>query len=210
MVESERGMALSHILDDQTVTALQQAGRRLANIERAESRHQWNLGKLANDTWDTLPADVVEEIRKADFYAECSQWINHAAGRAVVGSSGETLRRWADVERHYRQFPNVDAWKDGLSFHHFENARQIGGNPLTDTTAPEALAFAVQNNWTAAEMSEELDKKHELSLAVIEVRSQYPLFGKFADILLTLDKPVRKRVEGLMQEIDRLVRAEKE
>lgn len=201
-------MTLSHILTDETVRTLQQAGRRLVNIQRAESRKQWEIGKLANEVWDNLPADMREEIRKADFYAECSQWINHAAGRAVVGTSGETLRRWADVEKYFRQFPNIEIWKENLFFNHFERARIIGGNPLTPVTAPEALAFAVENNWTASEMSEELDKKHEISPAVIEIRSRYPLFGKFADILLTLNG-IRPQVMQLMDEIVRLVETEK-
>jgi hypothetical protein len=200
-------MTLSHILPDATVKALQQAGRRLVNLYQAESRKQWELGRLANDTWDGLSDEIKEEVRKEDFYAECSQWINHAAGRKVVGSSGETLRRWADVEKHYRQFPNLEVWKKTLFFNHFERARIIGGNPLTPVTAPEALAFAVENNWTAAEMSEELDKKHETSAAVLEIRKKYPLFGRFADILLTLNGS-RKQVEYHMQEIEKLVKAE--
>jgi thymidylate synthase ThyX len=201
-------MTLSHILDDKTVTALQRAGRRLKNIYRAESRKQWELGRLANDVWDNLPADMKEEIRKVDFYAECSQWINHAAGRAVVGTSGETLRRWADVEKYFRQFPDLDAWKDALKFHHFEWARKIGGNILTNTTAPEALALAVHHNWTAEEMSNELDKKQSLLPEVIEIRSRYPLFGRFADFVLTLNGS-RKQVEYHMSEIARLVETEK-
>ena len=193
----------SHILPDEIVTALRQAGRRLSNIRKAESRKQWQLGRLVNDVWESLPNDIREEVRKEDYYAECSQWINYGLEFPVVGNSGQTLRRWADVEKQFRAFPN----NEYLSFHHFEQARTIGGNPLSDVTATEALALAIRHGWTADEMRAELDKRHELDPSVLEIRKSWPLFGRFADILITLNGS-RKQVEYHMREITRLVESE--
>lgn len=208
MTLSRKGM-LSHILPDKAVAQLRRGGLRYHKHMRAISKREWYFGLRVNAIWSSLPMDVVEEIRISDFYAECSQWINYDLPFPVCASSGETLRRWCEVSAHYQTFPELDAWRQVLSFEHFRIARSLGADPTNTITSAQALAFAVEHELTADQMREAFRDKQEARPEILELRKGFPAWvGKFADPLLSMNGN-RVQAEYNLREYVRLVEDER-
>jgi hypothetical protein len=202
-------MTQSAIIPDKYVNQLRRGGRDYARYQRKLSKKQWFFGALVNKVWDNLPVDMKEEIRVQDFYSECSQWINLDVPFVVCAATGETLRRWCEVAAHYETFPQVAAWREVLSFEHFRIAKSIGADPTNNLTSAEALAFAVENEWTADQMRDAFRTKQEANPAVIENRKRFAAWlGRVPDVLLGLNGN-RKQAEYHLGEFVKLVETDK-
>jgi hypothetical protein len=178
----------SEILPDETVLKLQTEGRKYAALSKLKERKEWYFGNFINRLWETLPDDMREEIRLIDFYAECSAAINSGVRFPVVGTSGETLRRWCEVARHYQKFPNLDTVKRVLSFDHFRVARSLALDETNNIASIDALKLAVEHEWTADEMRTQLATRTNADPQILEIRSMFPAWiGKIADPLARMN-----------------------
>ena len=140
----------------------------MARLQKATTLRQFAIGDKINRLWQTNDYSV--ELRRADFLQECSRAINSGVEFPVLSESGETLRRWCDVAKVYENVPGVEAFKESLSFDHFQRARKLANEG--HVPAPDlALAKALQLGMTADEMElhfnpEPLTPPHEYDRAV--------------------------------------------
>ena len=139
------------VIDD-----LQRHARRYAAVERVMDRHQWYFAEKVNSLWTSLPDGVKAEVRMEGFYVECSYWINKAAGYAIVGSSGETLRKWCETAAPFAGLPGLEAIKERLRFDHFKVALYLSNKGKVPVPS-YALAFAIEHDYTADELRRHFD-----------------------------------------------------
>lgn len=143
-------------LSPEFVASLQQDAREYRAVEQDKSRKEWHFGRMVNDEWDALDADRKAELNKERFYHLCSQYMNAAVDFPIVGASGETLRRWCELELSYRNMPAFEAMSEALSFDHFRKARMLSNKGKVSVPA-YALATAISEKLTADEMAYKFD-----------------------------------------------------
>src|SRR5688572_9973230 len=96
---------------------------------------------------DRQPARPVSEV----LGAECSRVANIGLQKPRFSESGETLRRWCEVQAYYSQFSYADKLLDVYSFDHLVEAKRLAYQEKVKS-AIEALKLAYSNRWTADEM----------------------------------------------------------
>ncbi len=157
------------------VRFLHQAAKSLGHHERLAGRRQWIIADAANKEWLSLPLDIKEEITKEIYAMEVSQRLNEVLSFPIVSASGETLDYWMKIAATYEGFPNLEIWKDALSFDHFRRAKKIALDPSNNITSPmEALARAYDQGWTAREMEIALTKMPDTDPKILDLRHKYP------------------------------------
>lgn len=122
---------------------------------------KWNIARRVNEDWEEHKTLVDEngELFFADkdvYYAECSRVANIGLKHPRFAASGQTLRRWCEVEATYRRFEHADKFLDALSFEHLRMAKSLAFNGKVKNPVL-ALAEAVKNKWTAKEMDYHYD-----------------------------------------------------
>lgn len=149
------------LLRPEFVCRLQQTAKRFNLHTQRAGKYQWILARRVNNEWvDDSNVDVRAEIRKEDFYAECSREINKVLGFPICAASGETLRRWCEMDESYKNFRELDPLKDILSFEHFRSARHLATLPENAMETPASiLAFSYSMKFTRDEMEKHFDKR---------------------------------------------------
>lgn len=159
MTEGKLSPAHSTFLSDVFVMRLKQEARKYKLIESARSKKEWAIGQMVNQMWNELPADIREEVTKDNHYQECSYWLNCQFDIPIVGSSGETLRRWCELSMTFAD-PIFDPLKDTLSIDHFTRAKRTSRR-LEDKgkviVPAYMLAVAADTKLTAEEMERLFD-----------------------------------------------------
>lgn len=187
------------ILPPETIARLERGGKKYAKAAKRIERLQWYFATIVIASWDNLPELIKEELTKENFYCECSYHINNGAGYTVIGSSGETLRRWCDVVRRFPQ-PLYN-----MPFEVHRVARSIGADPTNNYPGEEVVKLASENGWHADEIITALNLRKQHDPAIAEIRSQFaPWWGHIPDMLLSLNGK-RAEVEYHMREIERIV-----
>ena len=109
---------------------------------------KWNIARLVNEMWDEHKSQFPT---KDDYYIECSKCANESIGRKRFSDSGETLRRWCEVQATYANFKEADLFLSELSFDHLYKAKRLSNKGRVSVPVL-ALAEAVKRNWNAEEM----------------------------------------------------------
>jgi hypothetical protein len=149
---------------------LRSLGASLGRAAKVQSRKQWVIAALVNREWADLEQEYrAEQVTREMFLAAASQYLNKCAGWALLSSSGETLRRWADVARQFEGVRGVEQYQELLSFDHFFKARKLYN--AGDVTSPlDALEQAHRNGWTAEEMYQALQKEPDGGWGLVELQ----------------------------------------
>ena len=113
----------------------------------------WEIAKLVNSMWSEYEK-MFEP--KMDYYAECSRSANAGLKKKRFADSGQTLRRWCEVQATYAEFADAERFLDALSFEHLRIAKKLAGDGRVSVPV-YALAKAVEMEYTADEMQNHFD-----------------------------------------------------
>jgi hypothetical protein len=133
-----------------------------ANQHNVDS-DKWSLAKKVNEMWGehknltyAFSDERVFEM-KEDYYVACTYQINKGLRVKRFGDSGQTLRRWCEVQETYAQFEQAELFLDVLSFEHLRLAKSISSKmeKVGKSKPPVVLLAEAQKcEWTASEMYE--------------------------------------------------------
>ncbi len=140
---------------------------------RVAGKRQWKIGEALNKEWVNLTPELKAEITKEAFILECVYRLNENLSFPIA--CAETVNVWMKTAATYENMPNLELWKEELSFDHFVRAKRIAADPTNGIASPmEALSFAYENKWTAREMEQALTRKPDTDPIILELRMKYP------------------------------------
>ena len=166
------------------------------NQEQADD-DTWNIARRVNEMWQEHKSithdgftDELVYPTKLDFLSAVSYEINQGLKKPRFSASGETLRRWCEVQARYSNFKEADLFLEALSFEHLRIAKVLDyngkvANPVT------ALAMAQKENWTADEMRLHYDPPGQITI--------YEKFTGWLESLWTTKLEFIKKVEDREQ-----------
>lgn len=152
----------SNSLDPEFVRDIQADAKLLDENQEAADESKWNIAARTNEMWPEHKGIVYELTNdfvyptKNDFYAEVSRVGNTGLKHKRFSDSGETLRRWCEVQATYAQFDKAELFLEVLSFDHLAKAKKLARDEKVKVPIL-ALAEAQRNHWTADEMKEHFD-----------------------------------------------------
>lgn len=136
------------ILDPEFLAEFQAVARLYDDGQSQSDDSKWNIARLVNEMWDEHKPQFPT---KDDYYVECSKQANAAIRRKRFSDSGETLRRWCEVQATYANFKEADLFLSELSFDHLYRAKRLSNKGKVSVPVL-ALAEAVKRKWNAEEM----------------------------------------------------------
>ena len=153
----------TNYLDPEFVKELKAAAGYYDKNQELADDDKWNIATLVNEMWpehktmtyDGFTTELVYPT-KEDFFIACSFQANEGLKKPRFSASGETLRRWCEVQATYATFPNANLLLEALSFDHMRLAKQLAYHEKVASPVL-ALATAQKEGWTATEMKEHYD-----------------------------------------------------
>ena len=115
---------------------------------------KWHTAKLVNEFWSEHMFSFGG--KKLDYYIECSRVANDGLYIPVFGESGQTLRRWCEVQETYAPFVAAEQFLTTLSFDHLAKAKKLAKDGRVSVPTL-ALAEAASRHWSADDMQEHYD-----------------------------------------------------
>lgn len=122
---------------------------------------KWVIAQKVNEMWPEHKGITDESgelvfSTKMDYFAACSFEANRDLKRIRFSTSGETLRRWCEVQETYNPFPKSGLLLEFTSFEHMRVAKQLAyyekvSSPLV------ALEYALEFRESADEMKFHFD-----------------------------------------------------
>jgi hypothetical protein len=122
-----------------------QAQQQKANVTK------WNLSKDVNDWYPEHAPQFAGD--KQSYYVECSRVANDGLEIALFGESGQTLRRWCEVQATWDNFPEAYTLLEVTSFDHLAIAKRAAYHEKTDSPLA-AMDWALKNKASADDMTE--------------------------------------------------------
>lgn len=147
----------SEILDPEFCAELRAMSLNYDDNQRNTDDDKWSIARVVNEMWDEHKGQF---DTKLDYLAECSRVANKGLKHKRFSNSGETLRRWCEVQATYQAFTekvqDADKFLDLLSFDHLSRAKKLYLNAKVKSPFL-ALLEAVKQNYTAEEMQFHFD-----------------------------------------------------
>ena len=172
-------------------------GKRLANIQRTDTELRFEIAQKCNEELETHEYDGTNE----EFYAEASYYLKHA-GVINISASGETLRRWMDIEKFYNGMTGLDVYMANLGMEHFRRARSLSLNE--GIKAIYVLDYAIENECTALEMEYNFSRQTQERAWIRFVG----WFRKVAQYRPNLDDEGMAKYQRLIHELGELLEIE--
>lgn len=147
-----RTQPVSEVLGVEFCTELQANAKAYSATQENADNSKWATAKLVNDMWDESKRHFED---KKQYYAECSRVANIGLKKKAFSDSGESLRRWCEVQAFWGAFSFGDKLLDVYTFAHLVEIKRLVGNGKAD--AREALHAAAVNKWTSEEVREHYD-----------------------------------------------------
>lgn len=151
---------VSEVLDPEFCTELQANAKAYDAIQENVDNSQWAMARLVNEMYPEHKGQFINpetgKLDKGMYYAECSRVANVGLKKPRFSESGETLRRWCEVQSLYAPFSWADQLLDKLSFSHLQVNKKLHKDGKVKSVL-EALERAVLEKWTADEMKEHFD-----------------------------------------------------
>lgn len=160
----------TNYLDPDFVRELQATSKLYdANQEMADD-NKWTIARLVNElwpehktlTWDGFTTDLVYPT-KLDFLVACSYQANQGLKKARFSFSGETLRRWCEVQATYAPFKEAELLLSETSFEHLRIAKSLAYNEKAKTPL-HALKWAIENGANAEDMKQHFDPPGQVAI----------------------------------------------
>lgn len=155
---------ISAVLDPEFVKDLQANAQDYDGFQSESDDSKWVIARRVNEMWEehknmTYPLTTDPAFpTKMDYYAECSRVANIGLKHKRFSDSGETLRRWCEIQESYAAFSQADLLLSELSFDHLVRARKLARDEKVKSPIL-ALAKAMEAGYTADEMQEHFDPK---------------------------------------------------
>ncbi len=115
---------------------------------------KWGIAKAVNGFWSEHMSSFGG--KKQDYYTECSRVANDGLYIPVFGESGQTLRRWCEVQETYSNFDAAEQFLTTLSFDHLAKAKKLAKDGRVSVPTL-ALAEAVSRHFSVDDMMEHFD-----------------------------------------------------
>ena len=141
----------SVLIDPEFSRELGTLARLCQSEQRKADGYKWQLARKANDEWPEYEFMTVEGERafpiKKDYYKEITRVINLELPIALFGESGETLRRYCELEATCHNIKNIDELLKATSLDHVYRAKKLAAENKIKTenidTAAPAIVFHV-------------------------------------------------------------------
>src|SRR5690242_5167020 len=95
----------SEVLGAEFCNELRDNAKAFDAVQENADNSKWAIAKLVNEMYDENKARFEN---KNLYYAECSKVVNAGCKRKRFSDSGETLRRWCEVQAYYAPFSYSD------------------------------------------------------------------------------------------------------
>ncbi len=144
---------VSVVLDPEFCTELRGNAKAFDASQEDADNSQWEMAALVNGMWSEHKGQFEN---KNQYYAECSRVANIGLKHKRLSDSGETLRRWCEVQAFYAPFSWAAQLLDKLTFSHLLTNKKLHKDGKVKSVL-EALERAVKEKWTSDEMKEHFD-----------------------------------------------------
>ena len=111
-----------NLIDPDLITDLQDLTSRYAEAQQSADKIKWQIAQKVNDGYDEHKGIFAGD--KMAYYAEASRVANDGLDIKIFGESGQTLRRWAEVQAAYENFPQAELLLEETSFKHLAVAKR--------------------------------------------------------------------------------------
>jgi hypothetical protein len=190
----------TNYLDPEFVAEIQAEARSFDMHQSEVDDSKWNIAAKVNAMWDEHKAIMYEMSdqrvfeTKAEYYIACSFAANVGLKHKRFGDSGETLRRWCELQETYAQFEHAELFLDVLSLEHLRVAKMVSRKlekEQAKVISPVVmLARAVSEKWNSEEMQEHYNPflatppydAMRGRLATLQDRNYYPFLKKREDV----------------------------
>lgn len=194
---------VSEVLDPEFCTELQANAKAYDATQENADNSKWTIAKTVNDMWAEHKGQFAD---KRQYYEECSRVANIGLKKKRFSDSGETLRRWCEVQVFYAPFSFADKLLDVYTFAHLIEVKRLVSHGKVKSVT-EALHEAAVNTWTSDELREHYDppqKPHPYEL----VQGRLAGLQNVADYPFLKDPIKAKRCAELASEIAAIIRSE--
>ncbi len=145
---------LSEVLDPEFCSRLQYDAAYYDVHQSFADQTKWDIAKQVNEWWSEHQG-VFEGNKKA-YFAEVSRVANIGLEKPRFSQSGETLRKYCELQESYKNVKGADNLLKQTSFDHLMTARKLAKDGKVDSPL-KALTEAFQNGWTEEEMRTHFD-----------------------------------------------------
>lgn len=135
-------------LDPTLIKSLADEAHKLENIVFEETQIKWIIADKVNDMWGEHQSIFGN---KDEYMAECSRVMNEKSKIKLFGESGQTLRKWCQVQLAFSAFAESEELLSKTSFAHLEVAKSASLAGKVDTPV-DAVMLALQNKWSADDL----------------------------------------------------------
>jgi hypothetical protein len=161
-------MSTESPLDPEFIKDVQANAKEYDTFQSESDDSKWTIARKTNEMWPEHKGLVVQDAAweepkllfptKMDYYMEVSRVANMGLRKKRFSDSGETLRRWCEVQETYSQFPQADLLLSEVSFDHLVKAKKLAKDGKVKSPI-HALAWAMNadERHTADEMKEHFD-----------------------------------------------------
>ena len=151
---------VSEVLDPEFCTELQANAKAYDGAQENADNSKWVTAKSVNEMWTEHKSQFINEETgmsdKESYYGECSRVANIGLKHKRFSDSGETLRRWCEVQAFYSPFSWASQLLDKLTFSHLLVNKKLHKDGKVKSVL-EALERAVTEKWSSDEMKEVFD-----------------------------------------------------
>jgi hypothetical protein len=111
-----------NLIDPDLITDLQDLTSRYAEAQQSADKIKWQIAQKVNDSYSEHKGIFAGD--KLAYYVECSRVANDGLAIKIFGESGQTLRRWCEVQAAYENFPQAELLLEETSFKHLAIAKR--------------------------------------------------------------------------------------
>jgi len=142
-------MLTLNLIDPDLITDLQDLTSRYAEAQQSADKIKWQIAQKVNDGYSEHKGIFAGD--KMAYYIECSRVANDGLSIKIFGETGETLRRWAEVEATWANFPEAVKLLEATSFRALEIAKKAAYHKKADSPLA-AMKWALDNKASAEDM----------------------------------------------------------
>ena len=111
-----------NLIDPELITDLQDLTTTYAEAQQSADKIKWQIAQKVNDGYSEHKGIFAGD--KIAYYQECTRVANDGLSIKIYGESGQTLRRWCEVQAAYENFPQAELLLEETSFKHLSVAKR--------------------------------------------------------------------------------------
>ena len=138
-----------NLIDPELITDLQDLTTKYAEAQQSADKIKWQIAQKVNDGYSEHKGIFAGD--KITYYVECSRVANDGLAIKIFGESGQTLRRWCEVQATYENFPQAELLLEETSFKHLSIAKRAAYHEKANSPI-EAMKWALDHHAAAEDM----------------------------------------------------------